>query len=142
MTLRVPKSYIVVSLSMVGLSVGLATEVSFAWRANSEPDLAGYRLYWGPDSRQYTNAIQLGLVTDACLEISGQQYFALTAVNSNSLESEFTAELVYEPLWLITERSLDGVLWEPVITNEVAPLRALEFFRLQMIVPQTPSNDL
>lgn len=87
-----------------------------------------------PASRAYTNVAVLGLVTNGCVEISGRQYFALTAFNAAGLESEFTAELVYDPLWLVTERSLDGVLWDAVTTNEVAPLRALEFFRLRLEV--------
>jgi hypothetical protein len=72
--------------------------VTLAWDANSEPDLAGYKVYYGVSSRVYPFAVVAGNVTS--LTLSNLQegvtyYFAATAYNSAGLESDFSAEINY-----------------------------------------------
>ena len=38
----------------------LAREATFAWDANTEPVLGGYRLYYGPADRKHTSVIDVG----------------------------------------------------------------------------------
>jgi fibronectin type 3 domain-containing protein len=73
-----------------------AASVGLAWDANTEPDLAGYKVYYGTASRNYTNTVTLGLVTtytvtNVFYDIT--TYFAVTAFNSAGLESEFSNEV-------------------------------------------------
>jgi hypothetical protein len=119
---------------MVSLLTSAATgaDVWVQWKANQELGLAGYYLHHGPASRGYTNRIEVGLTTNCMLELSGRQFIAISAFNYLGWESELSQELVYEPLHLVTERSVDGVLWEATRTNEVRALSALEFFRLRI----------
>lgn len=133
-----------VGLLVAGLLTSAATgdEVGFEWRANTEADLAGYKLYQGPSAGFYTNAIViLAPATNYWMEVSGTNYFALTAFNTAGLESLPTPPLRYEPpppsvptefegaaLWLITERS-DAVLWQAVMTNAVPAFWPWEIFR-------------
>src|SRR5262245_58135776 len=80
-------------------SVGAAS-VTFAWDANTEADLAGYKLYYGPTSGGYTTNIPLGKVTTYTIPnlVNGATYFfALTAVNSNAVESPYSTELRFPP---------------------------------------------
>jgi hypothetical protein len=70
--------------------------VTLAWDANSEPDLAGYKVYYGINSRVYPFTVSAGNVTN--LTISNLQegvtyYFAATAYNSAGLESDFSIEI-------------------------------------------------
>lgn len=72
--------------------------VRLAWDPNSEPDLGGYIVYYGVASRVYTNAINVGNVTTNTVTglVQGVlYYFAVTAYNTNGLESDFSDEVTY-----------------------------------------------
>lgn len=92
------------SLFVVAASLAFsarAVNVTFAWNPNTETDLAGYKLYYGPASRTYTNHVTLGTVTNhtlANLVDGATYYFALTAVNTNADESDYSTELHYPNL--------------------------------------------
>jgi len=72
--------------------------VTLAWDANSESDLAGYRVYYGAVSRTYgapldvpgTPAAPTFTVADLP---AGTWYFAVTAYNAAGLESGFSNEV-------------------------------------------------
>jgi len=126
-------------LSVFGAPVG------FAWSANTETNLGGYRLYYGPAAGLYTNSVRLGLVTNYSMQIGGKQYFTLTAFSTNGtniFESEKSTELFFNPpitptnfifsLRLITEEACDFVLWEPILTNTITPSFPLAFYRLRI----------
>lgn len=113
-----------------------AVEVRFAWRANTEPDLAGYRLYHGPAPGFYTNAVNLGQVTACMLDVEpGLHYFALTAFDTEEFESDFTAPMAWQSMAVISERSVDGVFWNPSTTNHIANAYPMEFWRLRIERP-------
>jgi len=91
----------VVLLSAVALIIGAglsAGEVTLAWDANSEVDLAGYRLYYGLGSGQYDEIIDVGNVTTNTvtgLEAGLTYYFVVTAYNTAGLESDPSNEVSY-----------------------------------------------
>ena len=72
-----------------------AMAISFEWDANSESDLAGYRLYQSGTSNSYTYGpgnevkdIPAGIETCTLADISdGLWYWVLTAYDSNGNES-------------------------------------------------------
>lgn len=73
-----------------------AASVGLAWDPNTESDLAGYKVYSGTASRNYTNVVTLGLVTtytvtNVAYDIT--TFFAVTAYNTSGLESEFSNEV-------------------------------------------------
>lgn len=73
-----------------------AASVGLAWDPNTETDLAGYKVYSGTASRNYTNVVTLGLVTtyvvtNVAYDIT--TFFAVTAYNTSGLESEFSNEV-------------------------------------------------
>lgn len=82
------------------LSASAAQSVTLAWNANTETNLAGYRLYWGTGTRSYsTNLLQvLAPATTATvtnLQVGYRYFFAVTAYTSDGLESDYSDEVSY-----------------------------------------------
>jgi hypothetical protein len=77
-------------------SVVQGGEVNLAWDPNTEPDVAGYRVYYGSGSRNYDHFMEVGNST-SCLVTGLEQgrtyYFAATAVNTANIESDFSNEV-------------------------------------------------
>ena len=71
--------------------------ITLAWDPNSEPDLAGYKLYIGKSSGNYTQTIDLGLVDQYTIGMNDTPpfFFALTAYNQKGFESGFSGEVQY-----------------------------------------------
>jgi hypothetical protein len=72
--------------------------VTLAWDA-ADPG-SGYRLYYGLASRTYPLVIDIGPVTSCSVSnlLPGITYFfAVTAYSDSSMESDFSAEIVYTP---------------------------------------------
>src|SRR5262244_485723 len=79
-----------------------AQQVQLAWDAPVQangtpvPNLAGYKLYYGPQSGQYPTMISVGLTTTYTVTYvsAGQTYyFAVTAYDSSGTESAFSNEV-------------------------------------------------
>jgi len=72
-----------------------AGDAKLTWSANTEPDLAGYRVYFGTASRTYGPSINVGKVTTYTLTgLANQTYFfAITAYDTAGNESTFSAEV-------------------------------------------------
>ena len=72
--------------------------VTLAWNANTEPDVAGYRVYYGVASRTYTNMTDVGNITTNRIAglVEGVNYFfAVSAYNAAGAESDFSDEVSY-----------------------------------------------
>jgi hypothetical protein len=74
--------------------------LTLAWTRNSShtPEVAGYHIYYGTASKNYTNNMMVGNV--ATCVVSGltagvTYFFAVTAYNTNGLESGFSKEFRY-----------------------------------------------
>ena len=75
-----------------------AVAVDLAWDANTEPHLAGYKIYYGTASGVYSNSIDVGDVTQYTLAglIDGVTYYiAATAYDVDDHESGYSVELVH-----------------------------------------------
>src|SRR5437870_2842846 len=73
-----------------------AAQITLAWDPNTEPDLAGYTLYYGTSSRSYQFSVYVGNRTSYSLAglLEGQiYYFAVTAYNLSGIESGFSNEV-------------------------------------------------
>lgn len=72
--------------------------VVFRWNANTEPDLAGYKLYWDNDASgaPYTNSLSVGNVLLKSVTLTADLWFAsLTALDASGNESGYSAEVVF-----------------------------------------------
>ena len=75
-----------------------ADTLQLSWNANTEANLAGYRLYTRTASGTYGTPASIGLVTTTnvtTLAPGTVYYFALTALNTAGQESLKTAEISY-----------------------------------------------
>jgi hypothetical protein len=91
-----------VGSGIYSLGISDDAKIAFNWTANSESNLAGYKLYIGTLPGLYSTAVDAGMVTTYQLPhlIRGMTYyFALTAYNTAGLESDFTPELMYDVPW-------------------------------------------
>jgi hypothetical protein len=74
-----------------------AGQVTLAWDANTEPDLAGYMIYYGFATRAYDYVVDVGdqtTYTLSGLEDGHTYYFAVTAYDTEDLESDFSNEVM------------------------------------------------
>jgi hypothetical protein len=73
-------------------------EVSLIWDANSEPDLAGYRLHYGIASGDYSSVVDVGnqtTYTITGLDPAETYYIAATAYSLSGLESGYSNEVIF-----------------------------------------------
>jgi hypothetical protein len=85
-------------LTLLHTPVQAAQSVTLAWDPNPETDVGGYMVYHGTASRNYTNAVNVRNVTTNTVSglVNGVTYFfAVTAYNTNGLESDFSDEVRY-----------------------------------------------
>src|SRR5262245_53850873 len=76
----------------------MAAEVGLTWDPNSEPDLAGYKLYRREAGGSTDWTLDVGLATSAQATglIAGRTYcFVVTASNTSGLESDPSNEVCY-----------------------------------------------
>ena len=73
-----------------------ADSVQLAWDANSEPDVEGYKVYYGTNSRYYEWSIDVGDTTEYTvqnLHVGIQYFFAVTAYDTIFNESDYSEEV-------------------------------------------------
>ncbi len=84
-------------LSLLLLGSPLRAEnVALSWDANTEADLAGYKIHYGTASRNYTAVVDVGRVTTCTVPnlAAGQTYyFAATAYNASGASSGYSSEV-------------------------------------------------
>lgn len=87
---------VAVALAVAGLARG--ETVTLAWDASASGSVAGYRVYWGTNSRAYCCVTNAGLVLTQAVVLphSGRWFFAATAYDTNGLESDFSSEVSWE----------------------------------------------
>jgi hypothetical protein len=91
------KFLVVAALLSIARSAPAETAaITLAWDATSEPDVAGYNVYWGTASGVYArfdDAYHQTTEELTNLEVGVQYYFAVTAYNEEGIESDFSAEV-------------------------------------------------
>lgn len=98
--------YLLVSIFLMivgGFSVSLSAgdAVTVRWKANSDKDVAGYKVHYGFKSRDYTHSIDVGPATSFTLTRlipDTTYYFAASSYDSEGMESNYSAEITYKPV--------------------------------------------
>ena len=75
-------------LILSGSSATFAASVSLAWDPSTDQTVIGYKLYYGPTTRAYTNSIDVGNSTSGTVSnlVAGATYFfAATAYDSTDM---------------------------------------------------------
>ncbi len=73
-------------------------QIILQWDPSSNPDITGYKVYWGYMSRSYYGSLYAGSLT--AVKISGLQpgkmyYFTVTGYGNGGLESPYSNEVRY-----------------------------------------------
>lgn len=129
--------FLICSAASVPLFAGTVT---VEWDANVEP-VTGYRVYHGLSPRNYVEAIETTNLSARIDLPVGIHYFAVTAFDSNKLESDFSAEVscvIYDPIatlritgptngTITLLHSNDLTNWTPLVT--ITNLSGKQFFK-------------
>jgi len=105
------KIYIITFLALfifaIGADIALAGSATISWNANTESDLAGYKIYYGTASRTgtdpktcglcgYSTSLNVGNVrtyTFSSLTNGQTYYFSVTAYDTSNNESSFSSQV-------------------------------------------------
>jgi hypothetical protein len=85
-----------VPMAPLSISPAHAGEVQLAWKPGNGPDLAGYKLYYGTSSRDYSVTLDVGNVTTytiSNLDPGPTYYLAAVAYDSRGNESTLSDEV-------------------------------------------------
>ena len=129
-----------------------AQQLTLAWDASASTNVAGYRLYYGTNTRSYQFVTNTGLILTQAVVLPhrGRWFFAATAYDTNGLESDFSSEVSWESkpvppalhgetlvrLTPVIERSTNLAAWGSV-TGEASWFPATnraEFFRVNRLL--------
>jgi hypothetical protein len=114
-------------ISMFLLS-NTAFSATLLWDPNSETNLAGYKVYSGTSSRDYSSVVNVGKTTQYPLTnvVQGATYFfALTAYTTGGLESDLSTEVSYIPPTANTRPTISS--FSPRSINEDASTGPITF---------------
>ncbi|MFQ5605203.1 MAG: Ig-like domain-containing protein [bacterium] len=87
---------IILFISVMASSMAFAGSATVTWDANTESDLAGYKIYYGTVSQNYSQIIDVGNLTSHQISnLQGGQtyYFAVKAYDVAGNESAFSNEV-------------------------------------------------
>ena len=92
--------FIAVVLLMVGSGVAFGENIKLVWDANSETDLAGYKIYSSlVDGGPYTELQDVGNTTELELDMAGKPdgtiYYVATAYDLRGNESGYSNQAFY-----------------------------------------------
>ena len=95
----------ILSLFLLGLLAGglpsstvASVTAQSSWVASSDPNVAGYNIYYGSASHQYTNMVVVGNVTNAIIPALAENttyFFAAKAQDSQGNQSAFSNEAAF-----------------------------------------------
>jgi hypothetical protein len=80
------------------LSAAHAASVDLEWDPNTEPELAGYKIYWGTTNGNFTSSKDAGKNTTSTitgLNEGTTYYFAATAYDGDGNESDYSNQISY-----------------------------------------------
>lgn len=85
---------VVISLVILLPVSGFSASILVSWNANTESDLAGYKIYYGTQSRTYSSPVNVGKVTGYQFNNvgTGTYYLAVTAYDTSGNESGYSSE--------------------------------------------------
>jgi hypothetical protein len=126
--------------------------LTLAWDPNLEPDIAGYKLYYGTASGRYTSAVIVGTnivgnavtATVSNLTAGTTYFFVVTAFNGAGLESDPSSEVTNTAPWS-SSTTTGGENHSPVLTavaNQSGLVQAAIVASFVASDPDSPASRL
>jgi hypothetical protein len=112
---------------------GYSAQVTIAWDANSEPEVAGYKLHYGASSGQYPSLSDAGIQTTctlAGLQAGVVYFFAATAYDTYGNQSSYSQEVTF---------TVPSVAQDKSVTYDLVPGWTLVSLPFQLADPQIAS---
>jgi len=91
--------FLATAFALTEAAVGYAASVTLEWDANADTLTAGYYVYYGSESGNYSGNVDVGKSTSAIVNLSDSAttyYFAVQAYSSTGQRSPFSSELVWK----------------------------------------------
>lgn len=94
---------IIILLTGIGAGFGALPAstygVNLAWDRSPSVGITGYRIYFGPTSKSYTNSVAVGNVTSNLVTglVAGTYFFTVVAYDANGIESLSSNEIMVVP---------------------------------------------
>jgi hypothetical protein len=141
-----------VAVTLAGASLARSETVTLAWDASASAGVAGYRVYYGTNSRAYFGATNAGLARTQAVVLprAGRWFFTATAYATNGMESAWSNEVQWESkpvapvlhgeavvrLTPVIDRSTNLVDWVRTAGEATffGATNAAEFFRTRRLV--------
>jgi hypothetical protein len=105
-----------------GLRAQTAADVVLAWDPSTATDVTGYNVYYGGVSHTYTNSVSVGNVTNTTLSrlvVGATYYFAVSALDSQGLESSLSNEISFTPSSNTNPPSISAIPSQTISINTV-----------------------
>jgi hypothetical protein len=112
---------------------GYSAQVTIAWDANAEPEVAGYKLHYGTSSGQYPSLSDVGgqtACTLAGLQAGVAYFFAATAYDTYGSQSSYSQEVTF---------TVPSVAQDKSATYDLAPGWTLVSVPFQLANPDITS---
>ena len=90
--------FLVTAIFISNHTLAYSFQLTLAWDPNTDPNIAGYKIYYGTIRSNYTFKVDVGKyesVTISGLEPGKTYYFAVTAYDLSGNESDFSDEISY-----------------------------------------------
>jgi hypothetical protein len=122
---RAVTSFFVAFLFCTHINVALGNDISLAWDPSPEPEIAGYLLYVGTNSGIYScTNVYAGTHTFATVSNMTPDtvyYFAVTALTTNGMQSDFSSEVVYTNAIAPTPPVISSITDQSMTLNSTLP---------------------
>jgi hypothetical protein len=94
--LKIARTALILAAALIFPVTLMAASLQVSWNANTEADLAGYKIYYGTQSGSYTSTINAGKAGTAAidnLQTGRTYYIAISAYDTSGNESEKSSEV-------------------------------------------------
>jgi hypothetical protein len=88
---------LITALFILAVKIYASFSVTLCWNANTETNLAGYNIYYGNSSRNYSYSSYTLYTNYSFNDLDNNliHFFAVTATNQQGLESAYSTEIIY-----------------------------------------------
>lgn len=126
---------------ILSIKTAYGAQLTVAWDPNNDSATAGYKLYYGTQSKAYDVSIDVGNSTQhqvADLKPGTLYYFAATAYDAGGNESDFSEELVVNTP---SDPAFNSPLPDPALDSDKDGIPDVDEINIYGTDPNNPDSD-